>query len=78
MERVRRDRAFDSWRTHRLDNAARIILEFGEGRAFDRFDRFAQERESQGKTLGQLLDEFAQLRTRNLEDLRGCVWAKRS
>ena len=31
---------------------ARIILEFGEGRAFERFDRFAQERESQGKHWG--------------------------
>ncbi len=49
---------------------ARMIMEFGEGRAFDRFDRFAQERESQGKTLEQLLDEFARLRAKNLEDLR--------
>ena len=27
---------------------ARRILEFGESKPFDRFDRFAQERESQG------------------------------
>jgi len=49
---------------------ARMILEFGETRTFDRFDRLAQERESQGKTLGQLLDEFAQLRSQNLDELR--------
>jgi hypothetical protein len=45
---------------------ARIILENGEARPFDRFDRFAQERESQGKSLEQLLDEFARLRKENL------------
>jgi len=46
------------------------ILEFGESRAFERFDRFAQERESAGKSLPQLLDEFADLRARNLAQLR--------
>jgi hypothetical protein len=45
---------------------ARIILENGEARPFDRFDRLAQERESQGKSLEQLLDEFARLRRENL------------
>jgi DinB family protein len=49
---------------------AKMILEFGQTRTFDRFDRLAQERESQGKTLGQLLDEFAHLRSKNLETLR--------
>ncbi len=49
---------------------ARRILESGEGRAFDPFDRWAQERESQGKTLPQLLDEFARLRRENLGALR--------
>jgi hypothetical protein len=49
---------------------ARMILESGETRMFDRFDRLAQERESQGKTLGQLLDEFADLRSQNLGELR--------
>jgi GNAT superfamily N-acetyltransferase len=49
---------------------AKMILEFGETRTFDRFDRLAQERESQGRTLGQLLDEFAHLRSKNLETLR--------
>ncbi len=45
---------------------ARIILEAGESRAFEPFDRFAQERESRGKSLAQLLDEFSVLRTKNL------------
>ena len=49
---------------------AKRILEFGETRAFDRFDRLAQMRESQGKSLGQLLDEFAQVREENLRELR--------
>lgn len=49
---------------------ARRILESGESKPFDRFDRFAQERESQGKSLGDLLDEFARLRAKNLDELR--------
>jgi hypothetical protein len=48
---------------------ARIILESGEARAFDPFDRFAQFRESRGKSLEQLLDEFARLRQENLATL---------
>jgi len=48
----------------------KIILQFGEGQAFARFDRWAQVRESQGKSLGQLLDEFARLRSGNLDELR--------
>jgi hypothetical protein len=48
----------------------RRILESGESRAFDPFDRWAQERESQGKSLPQLLDEFADLRAQNLNQLR--------
>jgi hypothetical protein len=47
----------------------RVILEHGEGRAFEPFDRFAQERESAGKSLAQLLDEFARLRKENLAAL---------
>jgi len=49
---------------------ARRILEFGESKPFDRFDRFAQERDSKGKSLGDLLDEFARLRAKNLDELR--------
>ena len=49
---------------------ARMILEFGETRAFEPFDRWAQARESEGKSLGQLLDDFARLRSENLGALR--------
>lgn len=48
---------------------ARIILEYGEARAFDRFDRLAQFAESEGRTLTSLLDEFATLRQENLRGL---------
>ena len=48
---------------------ARIILESGEARTFDLFDRSAQFDESRGKSLGQLLDEFARLRAENLAAL---------
>ena len=50
---------------------AKMILEFGESRPFERIDRFAQERESKGKSLGELLDEFARVRAENLRELRG-------
>jgi uncharacterized damage-inducible protein DinB len=49
---------------------ARRILESGESKPFDRFDRFAQERESESKSLPQLLDEFARLRREKLDELR--------
>ena len=49
---------------------ARIILEHGESRAFDPFDRLAQEQESKGKLLTALLDEFGRLRAQNLDSLR--------
>jgi hypothetical protein len=49
---------------------ARMILQHGESRAFDPFDRLAQERESQGKSLGEFLEEFARLRSENLDTLR--------
>jgi len=49
---------------------ARRILEFGDSKPFDPFDRLAQERESRGKSLPQLLDEFAELRQHNLKELR--------
>ena len=47
----------------------RIILEHGDARPFDRFDRLAQFKVSDSRTLDGLLDEFATLRRRNLEEL---------
>src|SRR5205085_298796 len=48
----------------------KMILESGEARTFERIDRLAQERESQGRTLPELLDEFARLRAQSLAELR--------
>lgn len=50
---------------------ARMILQSGETRAFEPFDRWAQERACAGKQLGDLLDEFARLRAQNLRELHG-------
>lgn len=47
----------------------RIILEHGTSRAFEQFDMLAQFEISKGKSLRQLLDEFAVLRARNLQEL---------
>ncbi len=45
---------------------ARLILQFGESRAFDSFDRTAMFEQSQGKTLASLLEEFAAARQESL------------
>jgi hypothetical protein len=47
-----------------------IILEHGPSRPFDPFDREAQFRDSHGKPLSTLLDEFGTLRSENLARLR--------
>jgi DinB family protein len=49
---------------------AKMILQFGDARAFEPFDRFAQQRESEGKSLSELLDVFSSLRRGNLTELR--------
>ena len=49
---------------------ARIILAQGPDRRFEPYDRFAQYRESEGKSLADLLDEFARLRSANLATVR--------
>jgi hypothetical protein len=48
---------------------AKIILAHGDTRAFDKFDRFAQFAASAGRTLPDLLDDFARLRETNLREL---------
>jgi len=48
----------------------RMILQSGEAQTFESFDRWGHVRESQGKSLGQLLEEFAGLRSGNLSELR--------
>jgi hypothetical protein len=49
---------------------AELILAQGSNRKFTPYDRFAQFHESQGKSLGDLLDEFARLRAENLKTVR--------
>lgn len=49
---------------------AKLILESGETRPFDRFDREAFSREPQDVPIGTRLDEFARLRSANLQELR--------
>ena len=48
---------------------ARIILQHGAARPFEKFDRFAQFGESKGLALDGLLDEFSALRRQNLGEL---------
>ncbi len=45
---------------------AKMILEFGNKKTFERYDRFAQYEASKGRSLQQLLDEFAALRKENV------------
>ncbi len=49
---------------------AEIILSGKPDKSFERFDRFAQFKESKGKSLTVLLDEFKRLRKKNLAYLR--------
>ena len=56
----------------KTDWAARtkMILEFGNTKTFERWNRIAMYEESKGKNLNQLLDEFAVLRKENM------IWFK--
>jgi hypothetical protein len=48
---------------------AKIILEHGESRAFEPFDRVAMFEASRGKSIDALLDTFAELRAKNVCEL---------
>ena len=48
----------------------RTVLQFGESQTFVPFDRAGAEREDPGSSLAQRLDEFARLRSDNLDALR--------
>lgn len=50
---------------------ARKILESGESKPFEPFDRWGHREAIRGKTLEALLDEFARERAASLEALRG-------
>lgn len=49
---------------------ARIILESGLSKSFTPYDRFAQQEESKGKSLLQLLDKFEAVRSDNVKWLK--------
>jgi hypothetical protein len=49
----------------------RHILQLGETQLFEPFDREAHLRYGKGKTLTQLLDEFAKARAKSLDELHG-------
>jgi hypothetical protein len=49
---------------------AKMVLQFGQNRPFEPFDRLGHIKESRGKSLPQLLDEFSLLRSENLQELR--------
>jgi len=48
---------------------AKIILQYGETQAFEPFDRHGHVLASHGKSLAQLLDEFARSRSESLDQL---------
>lgn len=50
---------------------ARILLEHGEEKPFEPFDRFAQLERFGGWPIERLLERFAELRRSNLEAVRG-------
>lgn len=50
---------------------ARTILQFGDTQPFAPFDRLGHVLETRGKSMGQLLDEFARVRAESLAELRG-------
>jgi len=55
----------------KTDWIPRMQIILGDGdKHFVPFDRFAQFRDSKGKTLEQLLDEFASLRKQNIQQLK--------
>lgn len=49
----------------------KMVLQFGEARAFEPLDRWATVRENRERPLGELLDTFADLRAESLRQLHG-------
>jgi hypothetical protein len=48
----------------------RVILEHGQNQPIPPFDRYAMYEASKGQSMSDLLDTFASLRAKNLDDLR--------
>lgn len=53
---------------------AQWVLEKGTTEPFEPYDRFAQARESEGKSMDQLLEEFRLIRKQNIAWLRSVKW----
>jgi DinB superfamily len=70
LERYGSRRPSDSWKETDWIPRARVILEHGEGKTFEPFDRFARKERSVDWSLEKLLDLFAELRATTLETLR--------
>jgi len=49
---------------------ARIIISDSDNKTFEPYDRFRHYARNKGRTLSSLLDEFAQLREKNLAELK--------
>jgi len=49
---------------------ARMILREGDTKSFEPFDRWGHVQECKGKSVGQVLDEFAHVRAQNLTEVR--------
>jgi len=49
---------------------AKIMLSDAQNKTFEPFDRFAQMRENQDKSIDELLAEFKDLRSQNLQELK--------
>lgn len=49
---------------------AKIIMSNASDKTFESFDRFAQMEKASSKSLAELLDEFEQLRAKNLQQLK--------
>ena len=47
----------------------RTVLTHGESKAFEKVDRSQHSKETAGRTMAELLDEFASLRRKNLDEL---------
>ena len=62
------DHLIDSERVNWMPRA-KFLLQFGESKTFEPFDRGGHHRETQGQSLNQLLDEFARLRSESLREL---------
>ena len=53
---------------------AKIILQHGQSKPFDPFDRYAMYEDSKGLSITELLDTFEELRGENIDSLTALNW----